>query len=123
MTKKKKIIAITISIVATLVIAFFAIAFYGMSLNRVAIKGNEVATLVDKGESLKGKVIEVHVNSADTDSTNTIVLSDDSAENIVYTPNDQQGARTIKAGDTVKAKITNETKVLGYLVLNADIEK
>ena len=96
MTKKKKIIAITISIIAALVIGFFAIAFYGMSLNSAAIKGSEAAALVDKGESLKGKVIEVHVDSADTDSTNTIVLSDDSAENIVYTPNDQQEARTIQ---------------------------
>lgn len=123
MNKKKKIITITISIITALVIAFFAIAFYGMSLNSAAIKGSEAAELVDKGESLKGKVIEVHVDSADIDSTNTIVLSDDSAENIVYTPNDQQKARAIKAGDTVKAKITNETNVLGYLVLNADIEK
>ncbi|MFK4901408.1 hypothetical protein ACI1UM_10610 [Lactococcus petauri] len=121
--KKKTIITIAISVAATLIIGFFAIAFYGMSLNSAAIKGSEAATLVEKGESLKGKVIEVHVDSVDTDSTNTIVLSDDSAEKIVYTPNNQQEARTIKAGDTVKAKVTNETNVLGYLVVNADIEK
>ena len=120
--KKKTIITIAISVAATLIIGFFAIAFYGASLNS-SIPSTEAAEIFNKGESLKGKVIEVHVDSIEPDSTDTLVISDDNAEKIVFIPNNQKAASSIEVGDTVKAKVTNENNMLGYLVANADIEK
>lgn len=117
MKKYIKIAAVTVGI---LVVAFFAIAFYGMSLSpKYDIDGAApVAEQVINQEDLTGKVVKFEVEKVDSGNTGVLGYSAKDSDKVVFIPKNQN--HLAKPGSTVYFKIKQTQAILGYGIVSGE---
>lgn len=119
----KKPIKVTLIVIVTCAVAFFAISFYGMSITpKYDINGGtETLAMLDKGAEIKGKIVKLKVSSIDVGSEGLVGYAEKDSENIVFIPSDQESVA--KVGDTLYFKVSSTATLFGYTIVNGDIVK
>lgn len=117
----KKPIKVTIIVLATCVVAFFAISFYGMSITpSYDINGGaETLDALSDGEDINGKVVKLQVSSIDVGNEGLVGYSEKGAENVVFIPREQE--KIAKVGDTLYLEVASTATLFGYTIISGTI--